>query len=50
LILDSRSKGIRKIFSVDRDVIGPPRLPRDNRSIFFTRRVTEADIWLVTLR
>ncbi len=38
-----------KIFSVSRDVIGPPRLSRDGRHVFFTRRVTEADIWLLSL-
>ncbi len=37
-----------KIFSVSRDVIGPPRLSKDGRQLFFTRRVTEADIWLLT--
>jgi Tol biopolymer transport system component len=49
-VIDSQSKAVRKIFSVERDSIGPPRMTRDNRSIYFTRRVTEADIWLVTLR
>jgi Tol biopolymer transport system component len=37
-----------KIFSVSRDVIGPPRLSKDGRQLLFTRRVTEADIWLLT--
>jgi len=36
-----------EIFSVSRDVIGPPRVAEDGRRIFFTRRVTEADIWLL---
>jgi hypothetical protein len=35
---------------VARDVIGPPRLSRDGRRMFFSRRVTEADIWLLTLQ
>lgn len=39
---------VRKIFSVTRDVIGPPRLTRDGRTAYFSRRVTESDIWLVT--
>jgi hypothetical protein len=30
-------------------VIGPPRLTRDGRTIYFSRRVTESDIWLVNL-
>jgi hypothetical protein len=37
-----------EIYSTTRDVIGPPRLTRDGRSIYFTRRVTEADVWLVS--
>jgi serine/threonine protein kinase len=51
-IIDSLSKQMpeTKIFSVERDSLGPPRIPPDGRFIYFTRRVTEADIWLVTLR
>jgi hypothetical protein len=49
-IIDGQSGQARKIFSVERDVLGPPRMPRDGRSIYFTRRVTEADIWMVELR
>jgi serine/threonine protein kinase len=48
-VADSRTKAVRKIFEVQRDVIGPPRLTRDGRSAYFTRRVNEADIWLLTL-
>jgi serine/threonine protein kinase len=48
-VVDSRSKKVRKVFSVPRDVIGPPRLSRDGSDVFFTRRVTEADVWLLTL-
>jgi Tol biopolymer transport system component len=48
-VLDSRTKEVRKIFSVPRDVIGPPRLTRDGRTAYFSRRSTEGDIWLVTL-
>lgn len=36
-----------EVFSVSRDVIGPPRVTKDGPRIFFTRRVTEADIWLL---
>ena len=51
-VIDSQSgkKPGRKIFSVERDSIGPPRMTRDGRRIYFTRRVTEADIWVVDLR
>ena len=49
-IADSRSRQARKIFSVAHDIIGPPRLSRDGSKVFFSRRVTESDIWLCSLR
>ncbi len=49
-IVDRATKRVRKIFGSTRDVLGPPRLSRDGRRMFFSRRVTEADIWLITLR
>jgi Tol biopolymer transport system component len=49
-ILDTRTKQVRKIYSVTRDVIGPPRLTRDGRAMYYSRRVTESDIWLLTLK
>ena len=49
-LLDTASKETRKIYSGGRDVLGPPRLTRDGRSVFFTRRTTESDIWLLTLQ
>jgi hypothetical protein len=50
LIQDIASKKTREIFSVTRDVIGPPRLTRDGREAYYSRRVTEADIWLMALQ
>ncbi len=49
-VLDSQTRAVKQIFAVESDTIGPPRLPADGRAIYFTRRVTEADINLVTLR
>jgi Tol biopolymer transport system component len=49
-VADIRTKKPRKIYSATRDVIGPPRLTRDGRVAYFGRRVTEADIWMVTLK
>lgn len=49
-VIDSRSKEVREVFSVTRDVLGPPRVTSDGRGVVFTRRVTEGDVWLVTLR
>ena len=33
-----------------RDTLGPPRLTRDGREAYFSRRITEADVWIATLR
>ncbi len=50
-IVDAQTKHVRPIFSpVTRDVIGPPRLTRDGKTAYFSRRVTESDIWLVTMK
>jgi hypothetical protein len=38
------------VFSVARDVIGPAQLSKDGRRAYFSGRVAEADIWLVTLQ
>ena len=48
-VVDSSSKQVHKVFSVARDIIGPPQLTRDGKTAYFSRRVTESDIWLVTL-
>jgi Tol biopolymer transport system component len=48
-VLDTASSRVDKVFSVERDVIGPPQLSRDGRHAYFTRRVTEGDIWVLTL-
>ena len=39
----------QRVFSTEWDLIGPPRLTRDGRTAYFSRRVIEADIWMVTL-
>jgi Tol biopolymer transport system component len=49
-IVDTRSRQVRKIFSVTRDVIGPPQLTRDGETAYFSRRMTESDVWLLTLK
>jgi eukaryotic-like serine/threonine-protein kinase len=49
-IVDAQSKQVRKVFSVTRDIIGPPQLTRDGKIAYFSRRVTESDIWLLRLK
>ena len=49
-VVDTVTRATRKVFSVNRDTLGPPRVTKDGRSAFFSRRVTEADIWLLDLR
>jgi Tol biopolymer transport system component len=46
-VVDAKSKAVRKVFTGKRDVIGPAQLSRDGRQAVFSRRVTEADIWLL---
>ncbi|UCG88230.1 MAG: PD40 domain-containing protein, partial [Gemmatimonadota bacterium] len=48
-VVDIETREVRTVFSVDRDIIGPPRLTRDGREMYYPRRVTESDIWLLTL-
>ena len=45
-VLDTRTKRKDRIYSTTWDVLGWPRLTRDGRSVFYSRRATEADIWL----
>jgi eukaryotic-like serine/threonine-protein kinase len=47
-LYDTRTKQAQKVYSTTWDVLGPPRVTRDGRSVFFSRRVTEADIYLLT--
>jgi hypothetical protein len=49
-VVDTVTKATRKVFSLNRDTLGPPRLTKDGRAAYFSRRMTEADIWLVNLQ
>jgi serine/threonine-protein kinase len=49
-VVDSETRLVLRVFAVTRDVIGPPQLTPDGRTLYYTRRVTEADIWLATLQ
>jgi serine/threonine-protein kinase len=49
-VADRESRKVQKIWEPTSGVIGPPQLTSDGRTIYFTRRITEADLWLVTLR
>jgi Tol biopolymer transport system component len=49
-VIDTRTKATQKIHSTIWDTLGPPRLTRDARAAFFTRRVTEGDIYLLTFK
>ncbi len=50
-VLDTKTKAPpTKVFSVTRDVLGPPRLTRDGSAMYYSRRVTEADLWLVSIQ
>jgi len=47
-VYDLRTRQARKVYLTTWDVLGPPRLTRDGRSVFFSRRVTQGDIYLLT--
>ncbi len=47
--VDSVTREVREVFTVRRDVLGPPRLTRDGSQVVYSRRTTEADIWILTL-
>ncbi|HEV8382525.1 MAG TPA: hypothetical protein VGQ29_13120, partial [Gemmatimonadales bacterium] len=49
-VVDSETRLVQRVFAVTRDVIGPPQLTPDGRTLYYTRRVTDADIWLATLQ
>jgi eukaryotic-like serine/threonine-protein kinase len=49
-VMDAHSRQIRRVLSSGRDVIGPPRLTRDGEKVYFSRRITESDLWLMTLK
>ena len=49
-VIDTETKVSRRIYSTTRDVLGPPRLTRDGRVAFYSRRVTQADIYLLTFQ
>ena len=49
-VVDTRSRKVEKVFSVQGDIIGPPQLTREGREAYFSRRVTEGDIWLLSHR
>jgi TolB protein len=46
-VVDTRTKQTRKIYTVPNGRLGPARLTRDGRSAYFSRRMTEADIYLL---
>jgi len=49
-VVDRETRQVREVFSVARDVIGPPQATRDGTMMYFTRRVTEADVYVAMLR
>lgn len=48
-LFDTRTGIDRLIYSSVRDTLGPPRFTRDGRVAFFSRRVTESDVWIARL-
>ena len=48
-IIDTVTRQTRTVFKSARAVFGPPRLDHAGRTAYFSRRVTESDIWIMTL-
>jgi hypothetical protein len=49
VLIDRLTKMRRTLFVDPRNVIGPVQMTRDGRTLYFSRRVTESDIWTLTL-
>lgn len=49
-VLDVETGATTQIYASVRDTLGPPRLTRDGREAYFSRRVTSADVWIATLQ
>jgi Tol biopolymer transport system component len=49
-VLDTKTGGVRKVYSIVRDTLGPPRLTRDGRAMYFTRCINESDVWIASLQ
>lgn len=50
-VVDRETSQVREVYREGHwDVVGPPRITRDGRSLVFTRRVTESDVWLADMR
>ena len=47
-VVDSVTREVLEVYTVRRDVLGPPRLTRDGSRVVYSRRTTESDIWLLT--
>jgi Tol biopolymer transport system component len=47
-VADTRTKQTKKIYSTVWHTLGPPRMTRDGRAVFYSRRMTEADIYILT--
>ena len=50
ILIDRQTKVRRTVFTDPRNVLGPPQLTRDGRDMYFSRRVTESDVWTLTLK
>ena len=47
--VDVGTGDVDTVHAAVRDILGPPRITADGRHLFYSRRVTEGDIWMVTL-
>ena len=50
MLIDSRTRTTRELMSIAPDTMQLSSITRDNRTIYFVRRVEQSDIWLMRLK
>ena len=50
IVVDVLSKSAREVYGVPGEMVGSPRLSKDNRTICFEIGHSEGDIWMATLK
>lgn len=49
-LIDTQTGSVRDLWSIAPDILSLWSISRDDRTAFVTRRVSQADIWLMTLK
>jgi hypothetical protein len=49
-VADVETGEVHEVYSVARDVLGPPTVSVQGSEVTYSRRVTEGDLWVATIR